>query len=72
MSGKRRVVEKYDCFGKPYWEIQIKGLFGWRNEFPAYAGFPDTIYYTKEDALRAFEGLNRAETLPPETVIALV
>lgn len=50
MAGRRRVVEKHFINGKPYWEIQVKGLFGWKNQFPAYGGFPETIYYSKEEA----------------------
>ena len=72
MAGRRRVVEKHFMNGKPYWEIQVKGLFGWKNQFPADGGFPETIYYSKEEALREFNGINMAEELPEETVIAMV
>lgn len=71
-TGKRRVVEKHFINGKPYWEIQVRGLFGWKNQFPAYGGFPETIYYSKEEALKEFNGINMAEELPEETVIAMV
>lgn len=50
----RRVVKKFTCTGSPYWEIQVRGLFGWKNEFPAYAGFPDTVYRSEKDAMKEF------------------
>ena len=71
-TGKRRVVEKHFVNGKPYWEIQVRVLFGWKNQFPADGGFPERIYYSKEEALKEFNGINMAEELPEETVIAMV
>ena len=72
MAGRRRVVEKHFINGKPYWEIQVKGLFGWKNQFPADEDSSGRTYYSKEEALKDFYGINMAEQLPEETVIAIV
>lgn len=50
----RRVVKKYTCVGRPYWEIQVRGLFGWRNEFPAFEGFPAETFWSEKDAMKEF------------------
>ena len=71
MAIKRRVVEKHDFLGAPYYEIQEKGLFGWHNVFPAEGGFPEVTYQDKEVALDKFNMLNAGDRLKNKvTVIA--
>ena len=70
-SKSRRVVKKYDVFGKPYWEVQVRGMFGWKNEFPAFDCFPATIFYSEADAMKVFRQLIDGETkIGVEEVVA--
>lgn len=69
MSRQRRVVERQTPFGKPWYEVQVKGLFGWHNEFPGFDCFPAETFDSKEEAIDMMNRLNRAGDLPSETVV---
>ena len=72
MSKQRRVVEKQTPFGKPWYEVQVKGLFGWHNEFPGFDCFPAKTFDSKEEAidmLNRLSGVNRSDGLLSETVV---